>query len=123
MNSKILITGAFFVFILASGFWLSRLGRPINTIVLTIHKLISVAAVVYLVINVYRINQVTPLTTLEIVACAVAILLFLVMIATGGLLSVEKEMPAFVHTIHRVTPYLVILSTAGTLYLLLVYKQ
>jgi hypothetical protein len=100
MNSKILITGAFFVFILASGFWLSRLGRPINTIVLTIHKLISVAAVVYLVINVYRINQVTPLTTLEIVACAVAILLFLVMIATGGLLSVEKEMPAFVHTIH-----------------------
>jgi hypothetical protein len=122
MNSKILITGAFFVFILASGFWLSRLGRPINTIVLTIHKLISVAAVVYLVINVYRINQVTPLTTLEIVACAVAILLFLVMIATGGLLSVEKEMPAFVHTIHRVTPYLVILSTATALYLLLVRK-
>jgi hypothetical protein len=120
MNSKILITGAFFVFILASGFWLSRLGRPINTIVLTIHKLISVAAVVYLVVNVYRINRVTPLTTLEIVASAAVILLFLVMIATGGLLSVEKQMPAYVHTIHQFTPYLVILSTSATLFLLLV---
>lgn len=120
MNSKILITGAVFVLILASGFWLSRLGRPINTIVLTIHKLVSVVAVVYLVVNVYRINQVTPLTTLGIVATVVAILLFLVMIATGGLLSVEKEMPAFVHTIHQITPYLVILSTSATLYLLLV---
>jgi heme A synthase len=120
MNSKILITAAFFIFILASGFWLSRLGRPINTIVLTIHKLISVAAVVYLVINAYHTNQATSLTTPEIVASAVAILLFLVMIATGGLLSVEKEMPSFVHKIHQFTPYLVILSTSATLYLLLV---
>ncbi len=120
MNSKILITGAFFIFILASGFWLHRLGRPVNSIVLTIHKLASIGAVVYLAVNVYRIHQVTPLTTPEIVACVVATLLFLVMVATGGLLSVEKEMPAFVHTVHQFTPYLVILSTSAALYLLLV---
>ena len=122
MNSKFVITGVFFVCILLSGFWLHRLGRPVNSLVLTIHKLISVAAVVYLVVNVYHINQATPLTTPEIIAGVVAILLFLVMIATGGFLSVEKEMPAFVHTIHQFTPYLMILSTSATLYLLLVRR-
>jgi heme A synthase len=120
MNSKLVITGVFFVCILLSGFWLHRLGRPVNTLVLTIHKLISVAAVVYLAINIYRIHQVTPLSPLAIAVSVVALVLFVVMIATGGLLSVTKEMPAFVHTIHQFSPYLVILSTSATLYLLLV---
>jgi heme A synthase len=120
MNSKFVITGVFFVCILLSGFWLHRLGRPVNTLVLTIHKLISVAAVVYLVINIYRIHQVTPLSPLAIAVSVVALVLFVVMIATGGLLSVEKQMPAVVHTIHQFTPYLVILSSSAALYLLLV---
>jgi hypothetical protein len=120
MNSKIVITSVFFVFILLSGFWLHRLGRPVNSLVLTIHKLISVAAVVYLAINLYRIHQVTPLSSLAIAASVVTFILFVVMIATGGLLSVEKEMPAFIHMIHRFTPYLTILATSATLYLLLV---
>ena len=120
MNSKIVFTGVFFVCILLSGFWLHRLGRPTNSFVLTIHKLISVATVVYLAINIYRIHQVAPLSQLEIVVSVVALVLFVVMIATGGLLSVVKEMPAFVHAVHQFTPYLVILSTSATLYLLLV---
>lgn len=123
MDSKILISGVFFIFILLSGFWLSHLGRPVYTIPLTIHKLISIGAVVFLAINIYRIHLVTPLSPLEITVSVGTILLFLVMVVTGGLLSVEKVMPEFVHKIHQITPYLVILSTAATLYFLLVRKQ
>ena len=45
MNTKFIIAGLFFVFILLSGVWLSRTGRPLNVLILTIHKLISLAAV------------------------------------------------------------------------------
>ena len=69
MSNKFLITGAIFIFVLLSGVWLSRTGRPLNTLILTIHKLISLSAVVYLVIIVYRIHQVTPLNPIEIHSC------------------------------------------------------
>jgi hypothetical protein len=123
MDSKILISGVFFIFILLSGFWLSHLGRPVNTILLTAHKLISIGAVVFLAINIYRIHLVTPLSSLQIAVSVGTILLFLVMVVTGGLLSVDKVMPEIVHKIHQFTPYLVILSTAATLYFLLIRKQ
>jgi hypothetical protein len=47
-------------------------------------------------------------------------LFFVATIATGGLMSVDKEMPVFVHTLHQVTPYLTLASTAAILYLLLI---
>ena len=123
MDNKFLIAGLFFVFIILSGFWLSHTGRPLNVIILTIHKLISLAAVVFLVITIYRIHQVTPLSPVDIAASAVTLLFFIVMIATGGLLSTTKTMPGIILKAHQIMPYLVILSTAATLYLLLVRKQ
>jgi hypothetical protein len=123
MSSKFLIAGLFFAFIILSGLWLSRSGRPVNVFILTIHKLISLGAVVYLVITVYRIHQVAPLSPVEIAASVVTLLFFIVMIATGGLLSTAKPMPGIILKIHQIMPYLVILTTTATLYLLLVRKQ
>jgi hypothetical protein len=45
-----------------------------------------------------------------------------VMVATGGLLSTAKTMPVFVHKIHQIMPYVVILTTSITLYQLLIRK-
>jgi hypothetical protein len=58
------------------------------------------------------------LGALELVALAIAGLLFLGTIVTGGLLSTDKRMPAVVLTMHRIAPFLTVLSTAVTLYLL-----
>jgi hypothetical protein len=85
---------------------------------LTIHKLISLAAVVFLVITIYQINQVAKLSAIELVAGVVAGLFFLSTIITGGLLSTGKPMPAAILTMHQITPFLTVLSTAVTLYLL-----
>jgi len=123
MENKFLIAGLFFVFILVSGFWLSRTGRPLNTFILTAHKLISLGAVVFLVMTVYRIHQASPLSPVEIAACIVSLLLFTAMIATGGLLSTAKTMPGIILKVHQITPYLVTVSTTATLYLSLVRKQ
>lgn len=112
--------GVFFLLILLSGYWLSRSGKPYSMIVFTIHKLISLAAVVLLGITVYRVNRGGALSATGLLAAIVAGLFFLGTMVTGSLLSIpiDKPMPAIVHKLHQVTPYLTVLSTAATLYLL-----
>lgn len=115
---RVVGAGLFFVAIFASGYWLSRSGKPYSVIILTAHKLISLAAVVFLVIAMIQSNQVAALGAIELVAGMVTGLFFLSLIATGGLLSSDKQMPVIVSRLHRVAPYLTVISTAVTLYLL-----
>ncbi len=118
IQSRIIGSGLFFLFILLSGFWLSHYGRPLNGFILTLHKLISVAAIVWLGVTVRRINQGAALGGMAWLAVIVSGLFFLGTIATGGLLSIEKTMPAVVLRLHQVTPYLTTLSSVATLYFL-----
>jgi len=119
IQSRAVDAGLLFLFIFLSGYWLSHSGKPLNAIILTIHKLISLAAVVLLVITIYQANQVAHLGALELTAAVVTGLLFLGTIVTGGLLSTGKPMPAAILKMHQITPFLAALSTTVTLYLLL----
>ncbi len=112
-------TGLFFLFIFLSGIWLSNSGKPLNAIILTVHKLIALAAVVFLVMTIYQVNQVATLSATESTASVVTGLFFLGAIITGGLLSTSKPMPAAVLRMHQITPFLSVFSTAVTLYLLI----
>lgn len=46
-QSGVVGTGLLFLFIFLSGFWLSHSGKPYNTLIFTIHKLIGLAAGVF----------------------------------------------------------------------------
>ncbi|MBN1814612.1 MAG: hypothetical protein JXA14_22420 [Anaerolineae bacterium] len=118
MDAISIVAGLVFVVIFASGYWLSRAGKPYNAIVLTVHKLISLAAVVLLVIIMIQSNRVAALSAIELVAGVVTGLFLLSLIATGGLLSIDKQMPAVVLRLHRIAPYLTVVAAAVTLYLL-----
>jgi hypothetical protein len=120
---RLVSAGLFFLFIFLSGFWLSNSGKPLNVWIMTIHKLISLGALVFLAVTVYQVNQVARLTQLEITAGIVTGVLFICAIATGGLLSTAKQMPTLVLKFHQVAPYLIVVSTAVTLYLLLVLSR
>jgi hypothetical protein len=65
---------------------------------------------------------VATLNTIELTAGVVTGLFFLGTIISGGLLSTGKPMPAVILTLHQITPFLTVLSTAATLYLLLSRK-
>ena len=123
MDNKFIFAGLFFVFIVLSGFWLSHSGRPLNVFILTVHKLISLAALVFLAITIYRIHQVTPLSPIEIAASVITLVFFITLIATGGLLSTTKTLPGAILKVHQIAPFLVIFSTAASLTLVLVRKQ
>jgi hypothetical protein len=77
---KIVVTAVFFVLIFLSGYWLKSLGQhkssvypsgsdlsvpageqPFNVVVLTIHKLIAIATIVYLIVNILRISRIASL--------------------------------------------------------------
>jgi len=111
--------GLFFLFIFLTGYRLSRSGKPYSMAVLAIHKLISLAAVALLVMTILQMNRAARLDAAELAAGVVTGLVLLGTMATGGLLSTDKPMPAIVHTLHKIMPFLAVLSNVVTLYLLL----
>ena len=116
---RIVIVGVLYLSIFGSGFWLTRSGRPYSTVVVTIHKLISVGAFVYLAVSLYRLNQAAPLSAGMVAAGVITGLFFIGTVATGAMLTAEKPMPAVVLWLHRITPFLTLLCTATTLYLVM----
>ena len=117
LSTKLISAAIFFLLIILSGFWLSRSGKPYSTLILTIHKLIGLGVGVYLIITVYRIYKTGSSSPIGLVAMLVTILFFIGLIAMGGLLSTEKTMPGALSMIHKLLPYLAVLSSRTTLYL------
>ena len=118
-QTRVVVTGALLVLVLLSGLWTSRAGKPYKTFPFTIHKLAGLGAGVLLGIIVYQANKATPLSLLEIAAIVVTVLLFAGIVAVGGLLSAKEQASTIFLRLHQVLPVLALLSTAGTLYLLL----
>ena len=119
---RIVGAAAAFLLIFLSGIWLGRSGQPYNTTIFTIHKLVGLAVGIFLAVTVYQTHKVAPLGLLAIVAIVVTVLLFAGTVVAGALLSIDEQAPAVVQRLHQVVPALTVLSTAGTLYLLLVGK-
>jgi hypothetical protein len=118
MGARLLDTGLFFLFIFLTGTWLRRAGKPYSIPLVTLHKLIGLAAGIYLGLTVYRVHQATPLGLAQIAAIVVTVLLFAINVATGSLLSTNKAMPEVVATMNKVLPYLTVISTGVMVYLL-----
>lgn len=108
-----------FVLILLSGFWVSGAGKPYKTLPFTIHKLAGLAIGILLAVLVYRTHQASPLGSIEIAAIVVTVLFFAGTVVPGALLSIDESAPGIVLRLHQIVPVLTLLSTAGTLYLLL----
>lgn len=128
IQTRVLISGLFFLFIFLSGFLLSYAGKPHNQVYFNLHKLIGLAAGIFLIITVLRIRQVNGLGTFQILAITITALIFIMLVAAGGLIGIEatgglqnasQSLISIFTTLHRVLPYLALVSTAATFYLLM----
>ena len=117
--TRAIVMAMFFLFIFFSGIWLSRNGRPLNVGISTLHKLISLAGGVFLLVTVYQRNRMAPLNEVEWIAIGVTGLCFVGTVASGSFLGSDKPMPVAVLRVHQIVPVLTVLSTAATLYLVL----
>jgi hypothetical protein len=118
VDMRILSAGMLFVLIIASGMWTTRLGRPLNTAVFTVHKLIALACLVLMIIIVRSLSGGAALNALSIALISFTFLSFLIMFATGAVLSFEKPAPAAVLLIHRIVPALSLISSAAAVLVL-----
>jgi hypothetical protein len=111
-----------FVLTFVFGYWVSHQGKPYNAILFNIHKLIALAVVILFTVTLFRTGRPAGLGAVEIIASVVTGLFLVGLFVTGALLSTDRSMPAIVLRLHHITPYLAVLSTAVTLYLLLSRK-
>jgi hypothetical protein len=116
--SRVASRAVLLVCIFGAGYWLSHAGKPLNVLILTVHELVSLAAILFLGLSLYQVHRIASLSTLAISAGVATGVFFLIAIATGGLLSDRKPMPALILTMHRIVPFLIACSTVVTLYLL-----
>lgn len=108
-----------YVVVFATGFWLSRAGKPYGRALLTAHKLIAVAMLVFVVWSAFSANKASPLGSLAWVVVSLAVVALVALIASGGVLSAMESPPSAVALLHKVVPYGSVLLTAAWLYLLL----
>jgi hypothetical protein len=114
------VIGLLFLLTLVSGLLLRRMGRPHNVLISTVHKLVALGALALLILTAFQINRAAGLGGLQMAVVAAAVLFFLGAIAGGGwLMIVEGPAPPIARRLHQILPVLTVLSSAGSLALLL----
>jgi hypothetical protein len=118
-NSQVLGIGFLFTLKFLSGIWLTRSSKPYNAVILAAHKIISVLTVVLIAVAVRHWGQDASMGAVEIGALIATGVLFLLTILSGGFLSTDRPAHAAILVVHRAAPFLTVLSTAVTIYLVL----
>ena len=111
--SKSVGIAALFLVIFLSGYGLHRSGKPYHTLLFSLHKLISLGVMVWLLVTATRAQRVEPLSALELSLVIAATVLFVATIASGGLVSLEKPAPVAIAWVHKLLPYLTAASSAA----------
>jgi len=122
-SPKMMYCGLGFVLTLISGVVLSNFGRPLNSAIFGIHKIIAVATIVLLGMNIRTLYRMVDVQTLNQVLIVVTALLLLALVISGALLSFDKLAVQAVLRIHQVMPMLALAFSVLTVYLLIGNKS
>ena len=107
-----------FILTLASGVWLGQAGKPLNTAIFNVHKLIALAMVVLTAIQISRSIKNVEVQALLITLIVVICLCVLALFATGALMSLGKLNFNILQITHLVTSILATIAVVATVYLL-----
>jgi len=115
MITKFTVPGIVFLLTLASGFWLSHAGKPLNSAIFNIHKLIALGAVVATAVQLSKLLKAGQIQVLLIVFIVVAALSVVALFATGALMSLNIPAYETFLVIHQISPALVLLAMGATI--------
>jgi len=105
-----------FLLVFASGYRMSRIGKPYPTGIFTAHKLASLVVLAFLVLSVRSVNGGSYPTVLEWTVLTLAVFAMLATMSTGGFVSAPgRSSQGLAGRLHRVTPYLAVLLAATSL--------
>lgn len=96
---------ALFIISVVMGFILSRMGRPLNTPIFTLHKMLGLASAV-LGVMFFK----ATLKNASFIPAILSAIFVLCIFVTGGLLSFEKPINKFILYLHAFSPIAVGIS-------------
>jgi hypothetical protein len=112
-----LVVGA--IVVLATGMWLTRAGWPYGTVLMTVHKLVALAAVVFIAVMLWQANRVAPLPVLQLTIAGLAAVAVVAAFASGAVVSASETAPAWVLWAHRTVPFLAAALSAASVWMVL----
>jgi hypothetical protein len=117
--SQLIAGGVLFLFTLLSGVWLSHSGRPLHTVIFTIHKFIALASVIVIANSVHHLyNTVGLKQSVELLLMAAAALFFLALFVSGAILSRGVPSMGAILKVHQLVPLLALSSSTFMIVLL-----
>ncbi len=118
---KISIAGILFLLSVSTGIWLSKAGRPLKQGIFTLHKIISLLCIVFIVLIIYRLSSLIEKERTLYLLLAVSALPVILSLVSGGILSFEKPVNKAILWVHKVTPLLILISAVTSFHFLLNY--
>ena len=118
LQAKYITIALLFLIHFILGYVLTRAGKPYNTASLTAHKLASLAALILIALVAWQMYNESGLDGLEVASVAITVILFVTTILTGGALSAVTQPLTIASAVHKIFPYLTVISTIVTIYLL-----
>jgi len=122
MEQKIIGSGILFLLTIVAGFWLSNAGKPYNTAIFTVHKLIALTAVILTGIVILNLQKSVRLEIGIILLITTAILSVLALFVSGALLSAGSIPYSAGKIIHIIALITAVVSIGMTIYLMLKRK-
>jgi len=101
-----ILAGIFLILSILSGAWLTHIGRPLNVVIMTIHKLISLGAVILTCVSIYLVDQAVVITAAEWINILIIGILFITLFASGAVLSGGKVLKGALLVAHKSFPFL-----------------
>lgn len=120
---KLIFTGVVFLLIVMLGYWLHHLDKPYPISWLTIHKLLSLAVLAFLVRTLLQNGALESMGPARTVLLTGTAALWIFTILSGGLLSMERSWPRLMSFSHQILPYLTLGVTIWCLYEVLIKEH
>jgi hypothetical protein len=116
MVLKIAVAVVLFLSTIASGVWLSHAGKPLNPLLLTLHKLIALATVVVSILAVVFWRKTAELGILTLLLLILTGLLLALLFASGAWLSTGKPLPGIFLSVHQIATLAAVIAAAVLLW-------
>jgi len=122
IETRLILALCLFLFTIFSGIWLSKTGRPLNSGIFTLHKLLALAGTFLIVVSAYQLQKGLEINQLKIIFFVFSALFFLMAFITGALLSFDKTTNEVILIIHKIASFGIIISAGLIIYFFIVKK-
>ncbi len=104
VTTRMIAIGVLYLLMILTGIWLTKKGKPYSLLAVNLHKFITLAMLVMLIIQVIFLNKTVGISGLVWVVVFLTAVLFLIEMVSGGILSASKEEKTMVANSHKIVP-------------------